>query len=431
MKLQKAPTRPRDHGYSAFARADVGDAKRGHPAGSLEEYARSRRLELHARASLAGFRMALPGHQEYQHNLVRGVLPGGRWGILLHELLQTHSGTTMPGSFWGVRINSPGSVWRSLVPDRTDLPVVGWFLDPARDDAPREAFDSFGAWAPVTTVATAVPETVAPLRRLRVVRKDRVPLRGGGPWVDLDGGWRAYFDEHVRDGLLDELFAGPAAEVLQVLVLPYAELSVDYGMLRVRRNGYLLEPSALDSLAGLTCAFAAALVACCRPLVASPSLDDPLPGCPWLHEDRAVAEPGLAPDWTRDFRGFAAGRGLALEDPAAWHERFPAQPLPGRVVASLRGRLADAGPTGRILFTTDVPIGSTRAVRGAIAVRAAAGVEDTSPGGIRPPGFPMTCSVRDGIATVWTNRLYGYCSEAEELVSEALAAARAAGVLDG
>ena len=41
----------------------------------------------------------------------------------------------------------------------------------------------------------------------------------------------------------------------------------------------------------------------------------------------------------------------------------------------------------------------------------------------------MTCNVRDGIATVWTHRHYGYCSEAEGLAAGAVAAGRAAGTL--
>ena len=35
---------------------------------------------------LAGFRGALPALEEEQDNLMRGVLPGGRWGVLLHEV---------------------------------------------------------------------------------------------------------------------------------------------------------------------------------------------------------------------------------------------------------------------------------------------------------------------------------------------------------
>jgi len=249
------------------------------------------------------------------------------------------------------------------------------------------------------------------------------------PNREVGDDWRAYFDERTDQGLLDRLFAGPAAEVLEALALPYAELRVDYGMLTVRRNGYLLDPDALDELARATCLFADTLRDVC--LTGDPwsSFDDPLPPCPWADEDRGIDELGIAGAWSKDFRDFAARHDLVLEDPAAWHELFPTQPVPGRVVAAMRGQLDDTGLTGRLLFTTDLLIPTTRAVRGAIAVPAARSADETPPGGIRPDGAGMTCNVRDGIATVWTHRHYGYCSEAEGLAAGAVAAGRAAGTL--
>ena len=45
---------------AAFARADVADAKRGHPAHDLREYAARRGLEYLDHRTPAGFRVALP-----------------------------------------------------------------------------------------------------------------------------------------------------------------------------------------------------------------------------------------------------------------------------------------------------------------------------------------------------------------------------------
>ncbi len=144
-----------EHGYAAFAREDREDAKRRRPAVSLEGWAAERGLEYRGRGMLAGFRGALPRWEEEQHNLVRGVLPGGRWGILFHELLKTHSDShEMSGTFYGVRTSSTVGFWRALKPDRHNIPVIGDFLNP-RVTEQTSAFQGQGAWSPVTTAATA------------------------------------------------------------------------------------------------------------------------------------------------------------------------------------------------------------------------------------------------------------------------------------
>ena len=133
--------------------------------------------------------------------------------------------------------------------------------------------------------------------------------------------------------------------------------------------------------------------------------------------------PGLPKAWEDDFRGFAGQRGLTLEDPRDWHERFPSVPLPGEVLAVMRA------PSGlRVLFPVDVPVHQLRAVRGAIAFAVAEGTPDTPPGGISSAESQTTTAVRDGVGIVWTHRHFGFTHEADTLVDDALAAARAAGV---
>ena len=60
-------------------------------------------------------------------------------------------------------------------PNRTDIPIIGDFLDPPTDDSPREPFDTNAVWIPTTTVATAatVYHAVSP----------------GTPVVSVSGGW--------------------------------------------------------------------------------------------------------------------------------------------------------------------------------------------------------------------------------------------------
>ena len=78
----------RKHGYAAFAPADVADARRGTPTVDLAPYAAARGLEFLDRQSPAGFSAAVPSFPEYRFNVARGVLPGGRYGVLFHQLLE-------------------------------------------------------------------------------------------------------------------------------------------------------------------------------------------------------------------------------------------------------------------------------------------------------------------------------------------------------
>ena len=416
-----------EHGYAAFTPEDREDAKRRRPAVTLEGYAADRGLEYRGRGRLAGFRAALPAWEEEQHNLMRGVLPGGRYGVLLHELLKTHGeSSTMPGTFYGVRTSSTTGFWESIKPDRTEIPILGNFLD-AKTRERTSAFEGQGSWSPVTTAASAVPETVSRIGRMVLTVKERTPFMNSAQNLDLEPfgvrGWRAAPGDLVTQDDLPRLLAGPVGRALDVLAgASFAQVRVDHGMVTVKRNGYLTDPHALDEFTTTTCALADGLaVACLDGRAGVGAFDGPLAPCAWKARDPDTVHPGLPKAWEDDFRGFAEQRGLALEDPADWHERFPSVPLPGKVLAVMRA------PSGvRVLFATDVPVHGPRAVRGAIAFATAAA--DTPPGGIASPESKTTTAVREGVGVTWTHRLFGYSREADTLVDDALAAARAAGV---
>lgn len=416
-----------DHGTAAFAKEDREDAARRRPSGSLQDYAVQRGLEFRDRASLAGFRRALPAFPEEQFNLMRGVLPRGRFGILLHELLQTHGpGTALPGTFYAVRESSDEGFLRSLIPDRTNIPIIGNFLDPAPSKDPPKAFAGQGAWSPVTTAATPVPETVSRLPIVALTVASRAPLIDSAANRDLGPlgvpGWRAQSSAGIEAERLAPLLTPAVAAALAPLTgLPYARAVIDHGMLVVKRNGFVMDPATLDAFAETTCALGDALAAAClgdrRPV----PLAQHLAPCPWS-DDARVVQHGLPKAWENDFRAFATQRGLALEDPADWHERHPTVPLPGRVLAVMRA------PDGlRLLFTTDVPVEGPRAVRGAIAFPVAPGTPPTPPGGIANADAGTTTAVAGDVAVVWTHRWFGYAREADTLREDALSAARAAG----
>lgn len=135
--------RTRNHGYAALAREDVPDAKRGHPDVELGDYAARHGLEVLRGAMAAGFRAALPVFEEYRFNVLRGLLPGGCYGLMFHELMEVpHRGSaSMSGRLYGVYARTPGR-WRlrDLLPDRSDIPIVGELLsdlqNPREDTSP-------------------------------------------------------------------------------------------------------------------------------------------------------------------------------------------------------------------------------------------------------------------------------------------------------
>ena len=418
-----------EHGYAAFAPEDREDAKRRHPAVTLEAYAAERGLEFRGQGMLAGFRGALPAFDEEQDNLMRGVLPGGRWGVLLHRRYQTHDEHgSMPGSFHGVRTSSDVGFWRSITPDRTDIPILGNFLDPKDSDEPAKAYAGQGAWAPVTTAATPVPETVSRIGRMVLTVKERTPFINSAQNLDLEPygvrGWRAAPGQTVGPEQLPRLLDGAVGHALGALAgAAFAQVRIDRGMVTVTRNGYLTDPGALDEFATTGCVLADGLAQVCLDGRRPPPFDRPLAPCPWQVRDPQAVYAGLPKAWEDDFRGFAEQRGLTLEDPRDWHEQFPSVPLPGQALAAMRA------PSGlRVLFAADVEVHQLRAVRGAIAFAVPEGTPDTPPGGIASAGSQTTTAVRDGVGIVWTHRHFGFTREAETLVDDALAAARAAGV---
>ena len=112
------------HGYAAFAREDVADAKRGHPASSLHGYAAARGLEWLDRRAAAGFSAADPGYPDHRFNVMRGVLPGGRFGVAFHQLLEVPGAIPTPAE-----MDAPG-LWMA----RLDIEIDPGFTLESGDD---------------------------------------------------------------------------------------------------------------------------------------------------------------------------------------------------------------------------------------------------------------------------------------------------------
>lgn len=399
------------HGFAAMARADVADAKRRRADRSLEAYAAARGLEFFGAgvpaSAPAGFAPALPRFREEQQQLMRGVLPGGRFGVLLHGLLQTHVAEDesggVPGEYYGVLVKGPkGSLRKALTPNRTWIPYIGSWLDDGIDDH-STPFGATGAWSPITICATPVPESVA---WVRLAARTRSRTRMGSGARPDAGPLRVL---RADGGRADAVLDGPFGRLLGELAGPYWEVRVDFGVLTVQRNGFLVEDADLDGLCGRVAALADALAAACAPDAPAPPLSEPLPDAPWAADVTLATQPGMDGGWAADAVRTAGERGLALEDPEAWHLRHGTLPVPGRVAIALR----DASG-GRVLLCTDRPIPELRAVRPVLVAAAPPGAAPTPPGGVGVPGARVF--VQDGALLVWALEHRGYVGEALDLV---------------
>jgi hypothetical protein len=388
------------HGFAAFAAADVADARRGRPAVSLEAYAATRGLEWLDRQSVAGLQAAIPSFAEYRFNVARGVLPGGRFGVVFHQLLEVPV-TRRPnisGTLHGTRVRV-GRWWRPGLPSRTDLPFVGAFLDPPADPRPPAAFDSHAVWIPTTSVAVNVPETALTYFLTRIDRRDRHAPFDFPHQQRLADGWRLRAHAPVPDPGIDAILARHADD-------PYFAVHVLRGTVIVRRNGFLADP---DALAADACAIADALARAApsapRPFAA------PLPA-PHSHH------PEVTPGWREGYARLAHRLGLELEDADAYHRAFPALGVPGRAVAVMRGELAP-GVLGRLVYSAERNLRVAERARGAVLVEREG--PPTPPGGLRDPALQLVHEQRGGVAVLWSLRTAGlYREEQEELVERAL-----------
>src|SRR3954470_11704345 len=235
---------------AAFARADVEDSKRGLPALELREYAAARGLEFLDHATAAGFRVALPCEEDRQFNVMRGVLPGGAYGVLAHEALEIgYSGDSLDwgGTFHSVRVMARGGMTGMQFALST-LPVIGWFTSGGNPTA--------RVRPPCSVAGIRVPEVAAAgVGRVRLDRRRSAPPHTSANRVKLEGGWSLFSDPAVDPALV----AGPLAEALREHADDgLFQVVVESGTLLVRRNGYL-DANGLDALAATAGAIAAHL----------------------------------------------------------------------------------------------------------------------------------------------------------------------------
>ncbi|MEA2473921.1 MAG: hypothetical protein QOE06_1836 [Thermoleophilaceae bacterium] len=365
---------------AAFSRDDVEDSKRGHPDFDLRDYAAARDLEFMDHTTATGFRGALPGDQELQSNVLRGVLPGGEYGVIAHEGLEvpwTDDGPDWGGTFYNERVTLKGN-WKPF----SEI--------------------SGSARIPCTVAGIRVPETSGTHPYLRIDTRRSSPPFSFTNRTKLDGligidGWSVWCEPEPDPATVQRLVAEPVATILrQHSEDGLFQFVIWWGTLVTRRNGYLRTAAELDELAQAAGAMAARLREVCGSLAERQPFDAELPR-PLTSEARELPA-GFYPDepWRRWALETAERHGLALENPVAFHRAFPSAPVPGNAHIVLRGEIPHVGP-GRLVLSRE-----RDALRPAVLIAAPPGAEPTPAGGVpyRDPGARM--EVRDGLLAVWS-----------------------------
>ena len=405
-KAVKGMTTPTEatFGHLAFSPDDVEDARRGRPAVQLRPIIEGLGLKFADNEMPGAFVATLPMWPDYIFNGGRGVLPGGRYGQVGHELLEVDvamGGLQMGGSLYAVR-SSYGS---GLA-------------------AANEPFAGNRAWAPSTAVHVRAPET-ARLPRIVVIEKSRIPA-WGNPRLEDHGlpELRMVGNDEVGPDLIASV-AGVCQPWLSQRTDPYLRLRVRNGMLNLTVNGYRSDPGDLrqlvDAAEGIANGLAAMLP---RPL--GMSFDNPGPAV-----GSTDPLPGVPPAWPQYAAMFAETArvsGLRNEDATHLMSLLPRNPIPGIPWGVLFGTPAGAAKPCRVVWHNQG--GRTEnSVRGGMITLARPGAS-TPVGGMLHAPTTMYAEVIDGFAYCWNQQRSGDV-DAQAVAQSGATTLRDLGLADG
>jgi hypothetical protein len=379
----------------------IEDGFRGRPDVDLSEYAASRGLDFRGQATQLGYLGAFPWAEELMFNVMRGVLPGGERGVLLHEVKLFEEDT--PGTFYGQTTKTAG--------------FKGWHLIPGAGLF-SESWNYFRS--PHTTAAVRIPEATGSLHGLFVARRSERYRRGNDYWrrrqLDEFGieGWAAVVRKRADAELADRVLSGPVRQVLLSGEREYG-FTIDFmfGQLVVYQQNFLKEAQELDAFCELVSYLAREIRALCEPTLRPRSFETELPPPEWLPgveskpDERHILAPHGA--WLERIVQIARERGLAVEDPLSLHRAFPRLPVPGEAFGVLRGdgirllccverSIVDLSGLEQAVKDPGGPVGAD------VAVLPARGAPDT-PDGVDGVLTDWTRhAVRDGLLCAWRRR---------------------------
>ena len=323
------------------------EARRGRPLADLRGWAERRGLSHRGNTSQGGhLSVTCPWSEDVLFNVVRGPWPGGALGVLCHEARLCDVDTT--GVFHGSDVIGPSESWTEFVLDAfVPLPVGG---------------GSSYFKVPYTCAGTRVPHlaTVSGLHVARRAERHTTADSLLGIWrerplddLGLDDHWVAGIRKHSDEDTVERLLAGPIRELLSVQQGLGFEIRIEYGQVIVARQDFLRHDHDLDALVAMTEALAAAVREICVPRSGRLALETPLPPPEWLASMRRSPRKKhtLWPIGARldTVARVADERGMAIEDPRAFHVAFPGLNVPGEPFGVLHGRLRGTALTGRLL----------------------------------------------------------------------------------
>jgi hypothetical protein len=299
----------------------MADGFRGRPDSDLSGYAAERGLAFRGQSGAAGYFGAFSFAKELQWNMMRGILPGGRTGVLLHHVAILDPDDA-GGQFYGKRTEKVGGI------DAADfIPLSDIF-------SPNIKFFRL----PETRVAIRLPASVATLRGFHVARRgersrgssksDVLVQRGLG----LDA-WRMLADDRCDLDLLERVVRGPLGDALSRSDQLGFSVEYKFGQLIVTCQDFLHDPAELDAFASTACSIADGIEDVDPPGPLPASFDAALPEPEWLgfvaeHLDERNVDAGSGA-WLEPLVRYAGQKGMRVEDPVAFHRAFASLPLPG------------------------------------------------------------------------------------------------------
>ena len=392
-------------GHAAFDRADIEDARRGHPALSLEPFATASGLDYSNNEIHSTFISTLPLWPQYIFNICRGAF-GARLGQVSHELLEmeaTEGSIRGGGTFYDVRVTTRRSM--------RDMLNLG---DGDPDNSP---FAGNAVWIPTTTVHLRVPE----LNQLPTfwIRKDGTTLFGGRT-LEQYGLPRFHIGPSLK---VDDPYTGGFAPACQPLASrndAYVRLQVKYGIVALTVNGYRSDEQDLQQLVNTASHVAHNLVALTQPATASFATPGPAVG-----NKPPAGVPLPHPHYTTAYATVASNLGMGQEDPHYLSHVLPRCPIPGVASGVIFGTLPGSATVGRMLWFEHGGAASGT-VRGGVIVPATPGA--TTPlGGTAHEPTGTRVEIVDGIAYCWKIQRFSGRLESAQLTPDARAAFAATG----
>src|SRR4051794_39846427 len=290
----------------------MADGWRGRPDVDLREWASSRGLDFRDQASQLGYLGAFTWAEELQWNVVRGVLPGGERGVLLHEIELLDPDT--PGTFYGKKSSTANAPGLKVFLPRGELFDASW--------------DYFRA--PHTTAAVRIPEATGSLHGLFVARRSERYRSGNNYWHRRDlsefgiKGWAAVVCERADAELADQVLAGPIREVLSEEREHGFTIDFMYGQLVVSQQTFLKQREELAAFCEMVSRLAREIRGLCEPSLRPQPFEAELPPPEWLPavsarlNERNILAPQGA--WLERVVQIANERDLVVEDPLAFHQ---------------------------------------------------------------------------------------------------------------